>query len=68
VFFFSVWGFKRTLSNFWSLAACGFGDELLGAETNPAILSEIISNALPQPMLKDGKLNELSVSSLRFFT
>jgi hypothetical protein len=55
------------VANLWvSIAACGFGDELLNPEANPALLSEIISNALPQPMLKDGKLNELSVSCRRF--
>lgn len=54
---------KSFLMIFCELSACGFGDELLNAEANPALLSEIISNALPQPMMKDGKLNsELNVS------
>lgn len=45
------------------LAAYGVGDELLNADAPQALLSEIISNALPQPMMKDGKMNnELSVS------
>lgn len=45
------------------LSAYGVGDELLNPEAPQALLSEIISNALPQPLMKDGKMNnELSVS------
>ncbi|CRL05851.1 CLUMA_CG019047, isoform A [Clunio marinus] len=35
----------------------GVGDELLNSDAPPALLSEIISNVMPQPMMKDGKMN-----------
>lgn len=42
--------------------AYGVGDELLNPDAPQALLSDIISNALPQSMMKDGKMNnELSV-------
>lgn len=44
------------------VSAYGVGDELLNPDAPQQLLSEIISNALPQPMMKDGKMNELSVS------
>lgn len=47
--------------------AYGVGDELLNPDAPQALLSDIISNALPQPMMKDGKMNnELSVSSIGY--
>jgi E3 ubiquitin-protein ligase UNKL len=48
--------------------AYGVGDELLNPDAPQALLSEIISNALPQPMMKDVKMNnELSVSFFSSF-
>jgi len=42
-----------------------YGDEMLNPDAPPSLLSDIISNALPQPLIKDGKLNnELSVSKI----
>lgn len=44
-------------------SAYGVGDELMNPDAPQALLSDIISNALPQPMMKDGKMNsDLSVS------
>ena len=37
----------------------------MNPDAPPSLLSDIISNALPQPMMKDGKMNnDLSVSSI----
>ena len=46
------------------LLAYGVGEEMLNADAPTPLLSDIISNALPQqPMMKDGKMNnELNVS------
>lgn len=53
---------ESSFVNFGILPAYGVGDELLNPDAPQALLSEIISNALPQPMMKDGKMNDLSVS------
>lgn len=51
--------------NNFVILAYGVGDDLLNPDAPQALLSDIISNALPQPMMKDGKMNnELSVSSI----
>lgn len=56
---------RRQFDFLFVLAAYGVGDELLNPDAPPSLLSDIISNALPQPMMKDGKMNnELSVSSI----
>lgn len=60
----------QSINNFFDVPmfsfvpAYGIGDELLNPDAPQQLLSEIISNALPQPMMKDGKMNELSVSSI----
>ncbi|XP_070491136.1 RING finger protein unkempt isoform X14 [Chironomus tepperi] len=47
----------------------GLGDELqqINPDGNPSILSDMINNALPPPMVKDAKTNELAVSHVHNF-
>ena len=47
-----------------TLLAYFLGDELqqINPDGNPSILSDMINNALPPPMVKDAKTNELTVS------
>lgn len=50
------------------VSAYGIGDDVLNPDAPQALLSDIISNALPQPIMKDGKMNnDLSVSLLNRF-
>lgn len=48
----------------------GLGDELqqINPDGNPSILSDMINNALPPPMVKDAKTNELAVSHVHHFS
>lgn len=46
--------------------AFNVGDDMLNADAPPPLLSDIISNALPQSMMKDGKMNnDINVSAER---
>jgi len=47
----------------------GLGDEMqqINPDGNPSILSDMINNALPPPMIKDAKTNELAVSHVVLF-
>jgi hypothetical protein len=48
------------------LTAYGVGEEMLNADAPTPLLSDIISNALPQSMMKDGKMNNDINVSLSF--
>lgn len=49
---------------YFLLLAYGVGDEMqqVNPDAPPSILSDMINNALPPPMIKDAKTNELAVS------